>query len=261
MPARLTYRLIWFAFGLTMAAGWACARAGVAPPPATPTMATRSGPAPSATQGGGTLAPELGATPTPPDPRPTEPPATPVASTAAPVAPTATAPPPDEQILRLPQNIPTAILALDAIAAPRLVIPRLGLDREIVKVPARNGEWDLTQLGQNVGWLETTGQKPGDRLAMVFAGHLTLSFGKVGPFANLWKLRVKDEVIYRAEDMDYVYNVLSKIDADPSETQRLYVEDKHQLLLVTCAEWDYAAWKYGRRLIVVAEAAVQRAAP
>jgi LPXTG-site transpeptidase (sortase) family protein len=160
--------------------------------------------------------------------------------------------------LRLPQNVLTTTLGRDEIPAPRLIIPRLSLDQTIVKVPALQGEWDLSHLGTNIGWLETTGQDPNDRLAMVLAGHLTLTFARLGPFANLWKLRVQDEVIYRAGDVDYVYSVVSKMDADPSETGRLYVQDKHQLLLVTCAEWDYAAWQYGKRLIVVAEATALR---
>jgi len=58
-----------------------------------------------------------------------------------------------------------------------------------------------------------------------------------------------------------VYTVAYKIEVDPSETWRLYVEDPQKLLLVTCSEWDYAAWTYGRRLIVVTEAASQRPAP
>jgi LPXTG-site transpeptidase (sortase) family protein len=150
---------------------------------------------------------------------------------------------------------PTAIATTPPGLPPHLIIPALDLDREVVTVPVRKGNWDLTGLGQNVGWLETTGQKPGDALAMVFAGHVTVTAVQPGPFADLWKLAIDAPVIYRWGGTDYVYTVKYKLSASPNDVRRLYVEDKQALLLVTCSEWDYTAFDYAKRLIVVAQAA------
>ena len=153
-----------------------------------------------------------------------------------------------------PSATPTA-------SPPRLVIPSLDLDRPVVAVPIRAGSWDLTGLDDNVGWLETTGQKPGDVLAMALVGHITLTAVRRGPFADLWKLPVGAEIIYRQGGTDYVYGVKYKVSASPDEAWRLYVHDGQTLLLVTCSEWDYATFSYAKRLIVVARASGQSAAP
>jgi LPXTG-site transpeptidase (sortase) family protein len=253
MRARLAFRLAGWGLSLAIALT-ACAHAKTPEVSVTPSALPAT---------------NLPARPAAPTPTPGLAAATPTEFATATVAPasTATPPAPDEQTLRLPDNalpalgVPTAIVGLEVLAAPRLVIPQLNLDVEIVKVPALHGVWDLTHLEHRIGWLETTGQTPDDKWAMALAGHLTVSLADMGPFANLWKLHVSDEVIYRAGDTDYVYGVKYKIEANPDETYRLYVEGKHQLLLVTCAEWDYAAWKYGKRLIVVAEEVTRRASP
>jgi LPXTG-site transpeptidase (sortase) family protein len=151
--------------------------------------------------------------------------------------------------------------APDEVPAAALLIPKLNIYEAIVKVSAAKGYWDISQLGARVGWLETTGQTPDDSLAMAFVGHRTVSAGKMGPFAELWKLHVDDEVIYRSEGADYVYKVKHKLEVEPDETGRLYVKDRRQLLLVTCESWDYTVWNYSKRLIVVAEATGQRPAP
>ncbi len=188
-----------------------------------------------------------------------EPTSTTSTPTQFPLATTAT-PAPEEQTPGVSQNVRTAVTTPAEVAAPRLIIPKLSLESDIVRVPALNSQWDLTGLGHNVGWLETTGQKPGDALAMALVGHVTVTAAEMGPFADLWKLRLDDEVIYRTEDTDYVYKVKYKIDANPGETWRLYVKDGRQLLLVTCTGWDYAAWNYSQRLIVGAEEIAQRPA-
>jgi LPXTG-site transpeptidase (sortase) family protein len=156
--------------------------------------------------------------------------------------------------------VPTAI-ATPTASPPRLIIPALALDRPVVTVPIRAGNWDLNGLDDNVGWLETTGQKPGEALAMAFVGHITLTATRRGPFADLWKLPVGAEIIYRLGATDYIYGVKYKVNASPDEAWRLYVQDGQTLLLVTCTEWDYTTFSYAKRLIVVAEAANQTTTP
>jgi len=258
MDTRSAYhRLALFCLSLALALA-GCTRADTSRSlgEVTPTVDTRPAPAPSHTRARPSptasstpLVLTIAAEPASIISTPTEfPPATPVT------------PAQEERIPGVSQNVPTAVITPTEIPAPRLIIPKLSLESDIVKVPARNGEWDLTGLGHHVGWLETTGQKPGDTLAMALVGHVTVTAAEMGPFADLWKLHLDDEVIYRTEDTDYVYRVKYKIDANPGETWRLYVKDSRQLLLVTCTGWDYAAWNYSQRLIVGAEEIAQRPA-
>ena len=251
-------RLAIFGFALSLSL-LACARAEV--PLMTLTPATTP---PVRTLSPGLAAPAATRKPT------VAPLAEPTVPATAPLPPQPTDTPPatleppavrEEQVVPLPPSAPTVAVAAEEATAPRLIIPALALDQEVVTVPAVNGQWDVSALQQRIGWLETTGQKPGDRLAMVFIAHRTISFSTMGPFAKLWTLHVGEEVTYRADGTDYVYRVKYQMEVEPDEIWRLYMEDKHRLLLVTCAEWDYAAWKYGKRLIVVTEAAEERPAP
>jgi LPXTG-site transpeptidase (sortase) family protein len=132
----------------------------------------------------------------------------------------------------------------------RLVVPALNLDALIVDVPLRDGKWDVDWLGTEVGRLETTGAHPGDDLAMVFTGHVTLSALDRGPFADLWRLKPLDEIVYRGGGVDYGYVVSEVATIAPEEVGRLFVPDGASLLLVTCTDWDYLHEVYRQRLLV-----------
>ena len=146
------------------------------------------------------------------------------------------------------------------VAPARVIIPSLGVDEAIIPIPIVDGMWDLSQLNTQVGWLTTTGERPGDGLAMVLIGHVTIRTGQSGPFGYLWRLHQGDEVIYRAGGTNYVYSILDKREVPPQEVSRLYVADGQRLLLITCADWDYLTRTYPRRLIVQAELVRQTSA-
>jgi LPXTG-site transpeptidase (sortase) family protein len=141
------------------------------------------------------------------------------------------------------------------------MVPKLGLDEAIVPVPIVSGTWDLTQLDTQVGLLTTTGRWPGDDWAMALVGHVTVSAAQRGPFADLWKARLNDEVIYRWQGVDYVYAVSEKTNAQPDEVDRLYIPDGDGLVLVTCTDWDYLHFTYAQRLIVRATLVRREALP
>lgn len=151
--------------------------------------------------------------------------------------------------------------ALEAAQSPRLIISKIKVDEAIVSVPITNGQWAVETLGQHIGWLTTTGRWPGDAWALALVAHVNLSAAERGPFANLWRLRVADEVIYRVGDTEYVYAVREKVNVPPEEVKRLYVRDGKVLLLLTCTDWDYINQVYTQRLLVRAEFMEQRAAP
>jgi LPXTG-site transpeptidase (sortase) family protein len=134
--------------------------------------------------------------------------------------------------------------------AARLLIPSLALNALIVDVPVRNGSWNVDWLGTDVGRLESMGTRPGDDLAMVFTGHVTLSALERGPFADLWTIQPWDEIIYRGEGTDFVYAVSGVSTIAPGDVDRLYVSEGDNLLLVTCTDWDYVHEIYRQRLLV-----------
>ena len=105
-------------------------------------------------------------------------------------------------------------------------------------------------LGRSVGWLTTTGARPGDDLAMVVIGHMTLSAVERGPFAYLQDIEKGAEVIYSIAGVDYTYAVSQASRVKPEDVRQLYVPDPNSLLLVTCTDWDSAQCVYVSRLLV-----------
>ncbi len=135
----------------------------------------------------------------------------------------------------------------------RLRIPSLGLDRPIVTVGFHNSLWDLNSIGDQVGWLQTTGDRPGAGLAMVLVGHVTLQNLQLGAFGNLEGIQKGAEVIYQIGGGDYVYVVREKGRVPPEAVDSLYVENGRSLILITCTDWDGSAWAYANRLRVRAD--------
>lgn len=143
----------------------------------------------------------------------------------------------------------------------RLIIPSLKIDERIAAVPLAGSGWDISRLGMRVGWLESTGVRPGDTMAMALIGHVTVSAVQTGPFADLHTLKALDEVIYRSGGADYVYAIGSLDEVKPEEVERLYVSKGDHLLLVTCTDWNYTTETYEGRLIADAVLVKQRPSP
>lgn len=170
-----------------------------------------------------------------------------VAETAAVMAPTTAAP-----ITAARLAAPQAVIAepADAPAPARLMIPTIGLDQPILVVPIVDGHWDLTTLGDGVGWLPTTGEHPEDDLAMVLVGHISVTAVERGAFAQLQRLKVGETVTYRAAGVDYVYAIAERTRVAPDDVQKLYVPGGNTLLLLTCTDWDFTRRTYENRLLV-----------
>ncbi len=136
-----------------------------------------------------------------------------------------------------------------------LSIPALGLrDAPVVLLPIVNGAWDESRLGaREVGLLQTTGRWPGDALAMVLAGHVTLEGDVRGPFYGLGVLRRNDLVMVRTQDgRAWRYRVEGQRLLHNREVRSIYRRDGTQLLLLTCALWSEVERRYTHRLLVQA---------
>lgn len=141
----------------------------------------------------------------------------------------------------------------------RLRIDRLNVDVAIATIPIVNGNWDLSALGVEAGWLTTTGAFPGDTLAMALVGHITTERLKRGAFADLEQIKPGDEIVYAAAEAEYVYQVRRRSRVTPDEVEALYVPDGQTLLLLTCTDWDASGKRYANRLLVEARLVEQRA--
>ncbi len=148
---------------------------------------------------------------------------------------------------------------LASTAPPELIIPGLDLERSVVTVPITNGEWDLTGLDHNIGWLSSTGSKPNDDFAMVLAAHVTLTANETGPFHKLATLAPGERFTYRWDGVDYIYEMGAKRVVSPDAVRDLYVEDGSKLILVTCTTWDPSLEAYSER--VLAEATLVEEVP
>lgn len=85
---------------------------------------------------------------------------------------------------------------------------------------------------------------------MTFTGHVTRPWPEIaGPFADLVFLKHGEEVIYRWQGVDYVYEVERIFRVDPRAVDLLYVPDGDKIVLVTCSGWDFVGREYAERLV------------
>ena len=138
----------------------------------------------------------------------------------------------------------------------RLRIPSLNVDAEILGVPAAgNGGYDVTWLGENVGWLQDTAM-PGstDPGNTVITGHLTNSYGNPGVFANLQFMKYGDKIILEAWGSKYTYTVdeVTTVYADTPQVLSQRTQ-KPELSLLTCKYYNEQTGQYDGRVVVKAK--------
>jgi LPXTG-site transpeptidase (sortase) family protein len=139
----------------------------------------------------------------------------------------------------------------------RLQIPALQVDEAIQPVPLRDGRWDVSELGGQVGLLATTGQSPNDTLAMVFAGHMTFPTANLlhtGAFADLQYATYGTQIVVQTAEKTLVYEVAEISRLAPEAVDRLYLADHSSILLITCTDWAEPEGVYANRLLIRAQA-------
>ncbi|HTX79119.1 MAG TPA: sortase, partial [Longilinea sp.] len=131
-----------------------------------------------------------------------------------------------------------------------LDIPDLKVNVPIEGVPLTDHGWDLTWLGNEVGYLDGTAF-PTWTGNSVITGHVYLANGKPGPFVDLDQLQWGDQIIVHASwGQDYVYEVRSVREVAPDDLSILKHEDQSWLTLVTCQGYDQRTNSYQKRLMV-----------
>ncbi|MBM3152632.1 MAG: sortase, partial [Chloroflexi bacterium] len=139
--------------------------------------------------------------------------------------------------------------AYSSAADLRLEIPSLRLAMPVVGIPLQDGQWDVTWLWNQAGWLEGSAYPtlPGNS---VLTAHVYLSNGKPGPFVNLGRLAWGDKIYIQTGDLRYIYEVRSVSQVDPGNTSAFKHEQYSWLTLVTCRQYDEATNSYLKRMVV-----------
>ena len=135
-----------------------------------------------------------------------------------------------------------------------LHIPGLGVNTEILGVPKTNGEWDVTWLGDKVGWLQGTAWPASSKAGnAVLTGHSYNYLGRPGVFANLYLLGYGSPIYISAFGETYVYSVEDVQTVYADTPQVLSQDTDHtKLTLITCKYYNEATGEYDGRIIVTA---------
>lgn len=150
---------------------------------------------------------------------------------------------------------PTPIIARDLgpdIENAALLIPNAGIVAPIVRVYLDESSWDVSNLGNSIGHLEGTRWIP-ENGNVVLSGHVELSDGRLGIFANLHELEIGDRVIITQDGNDFHYDITSVAIHEPTDLAPIYPSSENRLTLITCGSYDFISDSYLERVVVIAE--------
>ena len=155
---------------------------------------------------------------------------------------------------------PAQVTRLDAANRPSygatgltIEIPDLKVKMPIVGVELKNGNWDVSWLQNQAGWLGGTAYPtwPGNS---VLTAHSVNADGKAGVFSRLKYLGVGEYIFVYDSGYRFTYKVVSNELVQPNDITVLKHEDKSYLTLVTCDDYDIKTGQYLRRVAVSADA-------
>jgi len=131
-----------------------------------------------------------------------------------------------------------------------LEIPSLTVQIPIVGVPQAYGEWDVSWLANQAGWLNGTAF-PTWAGNSVLTGHVYDANGKPGPFVGLKGLVWGDKVIVHAWGAQYVYEVREVTMVEPGATSSVIRhEELPWVTLITCSSYDEDSHSFKYRVVV-----------
>lgn len=131
-----------------------------------------------------------------------------------------------------------------------LSIPKLGIKSAVVGVPETVSGWDVTWLGNEVGYLAGTAY-PTWKGNTVLTGHVWDALNQPGIFSRLKDLKYGDEINVLMGDETYIYSVRESksIPSDDVESA-LRHEDYDWVTLLTCEDYSILSGDYENRRIV-----------
>ena len=145
--------------------------------------------------------------------------------------------------------LPAASQEFQDLGSLWLEVPSLGVQNPIVGVPLRGGEWDISWLYRQAGYLQGT-KYPTQEGNSALTAHVYLPDGTPGPFVNLHTLKWGDQVILHNNDLVYIYEVRQILRIDPKDPSVLQPSDRAWVTLLTCQGFDEASGQYRWRIAV-----------
>ena len=130
-----------------------------------------------------------------------------------------------------------------------LEIPVLKVKTSIVGVEFKDGNWDVSWLRDQTGWLNGTAY-PTWTGNSVLTGHVVTADGKAGVFSRLKALGVGEYIFVINAGYRYTYKVVSNAYVSPQDASVMKHEDKSFLTLITCDTYDEKTGTYLRRVVV-----------
>ncbi|NJC95908.1 MAG: sortase [Anaerolineae bacterium] len=128
-------------------------------------------------------------------------------------------------------------------------IPVINDKTSILGVEFKKGNWDVSWLQDQAGWLNGTAY-PTWRGNSVLTAHAVDKDGKAGIFSNLKQLRAGEYVFVYNSGYRYTYRVVSNDLVQPGDVNVLKHEDKPYITLITCDTYDEASGMYLLRVAV-----------
>jgi LPXTG-site transpeptidase (sortase) family protein len=133
-----------------------------------------------------------------------------------------------------------------------LDIPVIKVKTEIVGVEQKNGNWDVSWLQNQVGWLNGTAY-PTWKGNSVLTAHVVGADGKPSVFSGLKHLGIGEYIFIYSSGYRYTYEVVSNAYVQPNDSSVMKHEEKSYLTLITCDSYDETKGTYLRRVAVRAE--------
>ncbi len=134
-----------------------------------------------------------------------------------------------------------------------ILIPTVGITASITQAYLDGTSWDVSHLGTSVGHLQGTSwvsDAPGN---IVLSGHVELSDGRRGVFAELDQMSVGERIIITEDGEERVYMVVAISEVEPSDLTPLYPTEFERLTLITCGDYDFFSDEYQVRTVVIAD--------
>ncbi len=133
-----------------------------------------------------------------------------------------------------------------------LEIPSLDVKSEIVGVPQSAEGWDVTWLGNSVGWLNGTAF-PSWAGNSVLTGHVWNSDNTPGLFVNLKTLKYGDQIKVGIFGQVYTYEVRENRTVWPNQVDVVMEHETYATLtLLTCEDYQLLWGSYSMRRVVKA---------
>jgi LPXTG-site transpeptidase (sortase) family protein len=162
----------------------------------------------------------------------------------------------DQFIIPVTGFAPGMITKLDTFSLPAydatsltIEIPVLKVHSSIVGVESKQGNWNVSWLQNQVGWLNGTAY-PTWKGNSVLTGHVVNADGKPGVFSKLKALGLGEYIFVYDAGYRYTYKVVSNALVQPTDASVMKHEEKSFLTLITCDTYDEKTGTYLHRVVI-----------